>query len=339
MVWTDPKNLEYFTTSKVLTSRQARWSEFWAEFDFIVRYRPGEKNGKADGVYRRWDLRPEEGSEDLRPVHFLFKPGQLRISAIKATQLGEPFRNTLLSTAKKDKTSLATHDTVAVKKEELDPHFSIENKVLLWKGRWYIPNDIDLKNMILNDNHDSKRAGHFGIYKTLERLKHNYYWHRMEEHVKDYVRACDACQRDKPSRHRRYGQLKPLEVPYRPWSSISMDWIVDLPDSNGYTQIWVIVDRFTNMAHLIPLPTKVSAKDIAKIFLKEIWKIHRLPTDIVSDRDTKITSHFWQVLMDLLRIKTKLSTAFHTETDGKTERVNQSIEQYLRHYCSWKQDD
>ena len=93
------------------------------------------------------------------------------------------------------------------------------------------------------------------------------------------------------------------------------------------------------MAHLIPLPKKVSAKDIAKIFLREIWKTHGLPTDIVSDRDTKITSHFWQVLMDLLGIKTKLSIAFHPKTDGQTERVDQTIEQYLRHYCSWKQDD
>ena len=93
------------------------------------------------------------------------------------------------------------------------------------------------------------------------------------------------------------------------------------------------------MAHLIPLPTKVSAKDIAKIFPKEIWKTHVLPTDIMSDRDTKITLHLWQVLMDLLGIKTKLSTAFHPDTDGQTERVNQTIEQYLRHYCSWKQHD
>ena len=95
-----------------------------------------------------------------------------------------------------------------------------------------------------------------------------------------------------------------------------MDWIVDLPDSNGYTQIWVIVDRFTKMAHLIPLPTRTSATDIAKIFLKEILKTNGLTTDIVSDRDTRITSHFWQVLMNLLGIKTKLSKAFHPETGG-----------------------
>ena len=101
-----------------------------------------------------------------------------------------------------------------------------------------------------------------------------------------------------------------------------MDWIVDLSESNGYTLIWVIVDRFTKMAHLIPPPTKVSAKDIATIFLKEICTTYGLLTDIVSDRDTTITSHFWQVLIDLLGIKTKLSTAFDPETDRQTERVN-----------------
>ena len=133
-----------------------------------------------------------------------------------------------------------------------------------------------------------------------------------------------------------YGELEQLEVPYRPWSSISMDWIIELPESDGFTQIWVVVDRFTKMAHLIPLPTNTKATDLAKVFLKEIWKHHGLPTDIVSDRDAKITSHFWQALMDLLGVRTKLSTAFHPETDGQTERVNQTIEQYLRHYCSWK---
>ena len=99
----------------------------------------------------------------MQPVHFLFKPGQLRISTMKATQLRNSFRNPLLSTAKKDKAWLATRDAVAAKKEGLDPHFSVQEEWLLWKGRWYIANDIDLKNVILHDNNDSKIAGHFGI--------------------------------------------------------------------------------------------------------------------------------------------------------------------------------
>ena len=93
----------------------------------------------------------------------------------------------------------------------------------MWKTAWNIPNNIELKNMILHDKHDSKIAAHFRRYKTLERLKPNYHWHKMEEDVKDYFRTCDTCQRDKPSHDRRYGQLEPLEVPYRHWSSMSMD--------------------------------------------------------------------------------------------------------------------
>ena len=127
LVWTDDKNLKSFTMSKVLSRRQARWSEFLEEFDFVGRYRPSDKNGKPDVLSRCWDLRPKEGSEDLQPVHFLFKPGQLRISAMKATQLRDLLHNTLLSTAKKNTAWLATKDAVAAKREGLDPHLRIED--------------------------------------------------------------------------------------------------------------------------------------------------------------------------------------------------------------------
>ena len=158
----------------------------------------------------------------------------------------------------------------------------------------------------------------------------------MAEDVQDYVRSCDTCQRDKTSRHRKYRLLEPLEIPYRPWSSISMDWITKLPESGGYTQIWVIVDRLTKMAHFIPLRTGATALELANIFLERIWKLHGIPDEIILDRDTKVISLFWKKLIDLMGIVSKLSTAFHPQTDGQTERVNQILEQYLRHYCSWK---
>ena len=316
VVWTDHKNLEYFTSSKVLTRRQARWSEFLSEFDFIVKYRPGDKNGKPDALSRRWDLRPEGRNEDLQPLQFLFKPGQLQISATKVFRLNDNFKDIVRAAGKLDPKWLATKEAVKGRKDGTDSQFEIEDDLLMWKKWWYIPNNIELKNMILHDNHDSKIAGHFGTYKTLERLKHNYHWHKMEEDVKDYVRTCDTCQRDKPSRHRQYGELQLLEVHYRPWLSISMDCIIELPESNRYTHIWVIVHRFTNVAYLVPLPTITSTKDLAKIFVKEVWKNHRLPTGIISDGDTKVTSHFWQAIMDLLGIETTLSMAFHPKTDG-----------------------
>ena len=93
------------------------------------------------------------------------------------------------------------------------------------------------------------------------------------------------------------------------------------------------------MAHFIPLRTPTDAPALAKEFLSKIWKLHGLPDEIISDRDTKINSHFWQQLMDLLGVKSAMSTAYHPETDGQTERVNKTLEEYLRHYCTWKQDD
>ena len=114
----------------------------------------------------------------------------------------------------------------------------------------------------------------------------------MEEFVDSYVSNCDPCQHNKSRRHKRFGLLQPLELAYAPWTSISMDFIVDLPKSAGCTQIWVIVDRFTKMAHFIPLGKNVGAEDLAKKFLQEIWRLHGVPEQIVSDYNSKFMSSF-----------------------------------------------
>ena len=158
----------------------------------------------------------------------------------------------------------------------------------------------------------------------------------MTDYITNWVTTCDSCQRNKATRHKRFGVLMPLEVPYSPWESISMDFIVGLPESDGCTQIWVIVDRFSKMAHFIPLPTKVTAPELARIFLREIWKLHGLPASIVSDRDSKFTGHFWTELLKLLEIKRKMSVAGRAQTDGQTERTNQILEAYLRNFVSYE---
>jgi len=125
----------------------------------------------------------------------------------------------------------------------------------------------------------------------------------------------------------------------RPWTAISMDFIVGLPKSEGYTKTWVIVDRFSKMGHFIPLQSEEHIKKLALTFVKEIWRLHRLPESIVSDRDTRFTSKLWTSLMQLLQVKLNMSTAFHPASHGQTERVNQTLEQYLRSYCTYQQDD
>jgi hypothetical protein len=119
-----------------------------------------------------------------------------------------------------------------------------------------------------------------------------------------------------------------------------MDFITDLPLSDGCDQLWVIVDRFTKMAHFLPLPKEgKTAKDLAIIFAREIWRHHGLPADIVSNRDSRFTSKSWKEFLSLLGIRPRMSTAFHPQTDGQTERLNQTIEAYLRSYVNHEQDD
>jgi hypothetical protein len=162
----------------------------------------------------------------------------------------------------------------------------------------------------------------------------------MDKDIIDYVQGCPNCQRDKSARHKPYGLLNPIELPYAPWQSIAMDFITDLPLSEGCDQLWSITDRFTKMAHFIPLKKgERGAEELAKIFAREIWRFHGLPTDIVSDRDPRFTSHFWKNFLSLLGIKPRMSTAFHPQTDGQSERLNQTIECYLRSFVNYEQDD
>ena len=113
----------------------------------------------------------------------------------------------------------------------------------------------------------------------------------MIKEIEEYVKSCPDCQKNKAKRQKQYGLLSPLELPYAPWQSIAMDFITDLPLSNGCTELWVVIDRFTKMAHFIPLKENTkTAADLARRFAKEIWRLHGLPRDIVSDRDSRFTS-------------------------------------------------
>ena len=125
----------------------------------------------------------------------------------------------------------------------------------------------------------------------------------------------------------------PLELSYAPWYALSMDFITQLPKSDGCSTVWVIVDHFTNMAYFVPIKDGLkTAEGCANLVLKNIWRLHGLPSSIISDRDPVFTSKFWAELMGRLDVRLRKSTAFHPQTDGQTEMVNQSLKQYLRQY-------
>jgi hypothetical protein len=205
----------------------------------------------------------------------------------------------------------------AAAKQVKEP-FMIEDGILYRKMKLWVPKD--LIQTVLESEHDSKIVGHFGQDKTIELIRRNFWWPKIDKTMIDYIQSCIKCQKNKTAHHLKYGLLQPLELPYAPWRLIAMDFITDLPESTGCDQLWVVVDRFTKMAHFIPLQkdSKTTA-DLTKIFVKEIWKLHGLPTDIVSDRDSRFTSTTWKAFIGTLGMKPRMSTAFYPQTDGQME--------------------
>lgn len=157
------------------------------------------------------------------------------------------------------------------------------------------------------------------------------WWPSLKSNCKKYVGSCLFFQRNKGSNTKSWGLLRPLPVPEQPWKNISiMDFIVDLSPSESFTMILVVVHRLLKMAHFLPMLGTTSTMDTARIFIKEIVRLHGLPDNIVSDRGVQFTSGFWKNICKILSIELCLSSAYHTQSIGQTERTNQTLEQYLR---------
>ena len=211
--------------------------------------------------------------------------------------------------------------------------------LLLHDGLVYVPDNLELRIQLVREHHDAALAGHPGVDKTVELLSRNYFVLHVYRFIKEYVSSCEVCSRAKPARHRPHGELAPLPVPDIPWKGITCDFITDLPLSNNLDSILVFVDRLTKMTHLVPCRKTTTAPEFAQLFLESVVRLHGLPESIVSDRGSVFTSHFWKSLANSLGINPRFSTAFHPQTDGQTERMNQTVEQYLRIYCNYQQDD
>ncbi|MCO5554803.1 hypothetical protein L7F22_008338 [Adiantum nelumboides] len=211
----------------------------------------------------------------------------------------------------------------------------------LWYAhdRIYVPDEPSLKAKLLWETHDCKIAGHGGQKRSFEKLSRHFYWPKMQEDVVEYVRTCPTCQLVKAQRIRPAGLLMSMPTPSRPWDVISMDFIVDLPESHGFTMIFVVVDYFSKQAHFIPAKPPLTAYQTARLFFKNVFKSHGLPLAIVSDRDGRFLSDMWQELFKLLGTQLRFSSAYHPQTDGQTERINQGIEDYIRSYVQADQKD
>ncbi len=198
-------------------------------------------------------------------------------------------------------------------------------------------NDNTLTGIVIEQAHSI--VGHFSSQKTADYIRRWYWWPKMSKMISSFCDSCELCKRSKGNYQPPPGKLHSLPVPTAPWDSIGMDFIGPFPEVDQFNYLWVVICRMTSMVHLIPLTTRTTATELSWIYLKEVCRLHGLPSSIVSDRDSKFTSKWWTELHRLLGVKLRMSTSFHPQTDCQTERVNRSIAQILRAVVSADQSN
>ncbi|GJZ33313.1 ty3-gypsy retrotransposon protein [Tanacetum coccineum] len=208
--------------------------------------------------------------------------------------------------------------------------YHIHNGLVYGHHRLFIPNIPSLRLKLLQEFHSSPIGGHLCINATIRRLNGSFVWPQLRKDVTRFIQECTVCQQTKYLTHKPYGLLQALPIPNQVWDEISMDFITNLPLSNGKLAIWVIVDRLTKFAHFLALSPNYTATTLATLYLQQVYRLHGIPKTIVSDRDPIFLSRFWKELFNKIGTQLLYSSAYHPQTDGQTEVVNRCLESYLR---------
>ena len=206
-----------------------------------------------------------------------------------------------------------------------------DDGALVISSRLCIPVAEELKGQILGKAHSSAYSMHPGSTKMYRTLKEYYWWSGMKREVAEYVSKCLVCQQVKAERQKPSGLLQPLRILEWKWEHITTDFVFKLtPTTQRHDVIWVVVDRLTKSAHFLPIREKFSPQKLAELFMNHIVSLHEVLVLIISDGDPRFTSRFWKRLMKELGVRLNLSTAFHPQTDGQSERTIQTLEDMLR---------
>lgn len=187
-----------------------------------------------------------------------------------------------------------------------------------------------VRTQVLQWGHSSKLTCHPGFHRTLAFLKQRFWWPSMSKDTRSFVAACSTCARSKSNHQAPAGLLDPLSIPSRPWSHISVDFVTGLPESDGNTTILTVVDRFSKAVHYVPLPKLPSATETANLLVLHVYRLHGIPLDIVSDRGPQFTSQVWKAFCHALGTSVSLSSGYHPQSNGQTERANQDLGSALR---------
>ncbi|KAG8499496.1 hypothetical protein CXB51_005958 [Gossypium anomalum] len=307
---------------KELNLRQRRWLELLKDYDLVIDYHPGKANVVADALSRKSSLFA------LRTMnaHLALNKEGVVLVELKVKPM---FLQQIQKLQNEDPKLVLKRQMV---QDNLDSEFNIDDEgILRYHNRICVPNNSDLKNDILSEAHNSMYSIHPGSTKMYGDLKKTYWWPGMKREISEFIAKCLICQQVKAEHQVPTGLLQPIMIPEWKWEHITMDFVSGLPVTpRKKDSIWVIVDRLTKSAHFIPVRTDFSLKKLAELYVSEIVRLHGVPVSIISDRDPRFTSRFWNKLQEALGTRLNFSTAFHPQTDGQSERVIQILEDMLR---------
>ncbi|KAI5615887.1 hypothetical protein C0J50_8736 [Silurus asotus] len=296
------ENLQYLREARKLNPRQARWALFFTRFRFHITYRAGAVNGKADVLSRMYGPEKPSDPEPIIPPALILGP--------IVWDFDQEIRN--------------------ASRHEVTPAGCPEGCV-------FVPSSC--RQGLIRSVHEGPGTGHPGEKRTVRLIQARYWWPGMAGEVTRYVQACPSCTTANVPRHLPVGKLMPLPVPQHPWSHLGIDFVRDLPQSEGNTCVLVVVDRFSKACRFVPLRSLPTALETAEALFHHVLRNYGLPEEIVSGRGPQFTSRVWRAFFKLLGVSVNLSSGYRPQSNGQAERKIQELSRYLRTYCSQDQGE
>ncbi|CAH1452087.1 unnamed protein product [Lactuca virosa] len=309
MIFTDHKSLQHIFDQKELNMRQRRWVELLSDYECEIRYHPGKANVVADALSRK-EYSGRRVKSLTMTIHSHFS------TQIKEAQLD----------------ALKPENVASESLRGMDKNLEVKGGgALYFMDRIWTPKHGGFRDLIMTEAHNTRYSVHPGSDKMYLDLKKLYWWPNMKAEIATFVSKCLTCAKVKVEYQKPSGLLQQPEIPEWKWERITMDFITKLPKTTGgLDTIWVIVDRLTKSAHFLPIKETDKMEKLTRTYIREIVRLHGVPISIISDRDSRFTSRFWQSLQSSLGTRLDMSTAYHPQTDGQSERTIQTLEDMLR---------